>query len=221
MSESAAGLQQALKKLEKYCHKWQLTVNTNKTKILVFQGGCQPAQIAFYYKENILTEVKEFNFLGNIIDSKGKFKKSIQELSKKGLKALFSLRKYMSNFKHVPVDISCKLFDTLIRPVILYNSEVWFMDDYFSVFKSIQRSRANGTICDKLSLADKYAFEKIHLRFCRSILEVGKTASNFAVKAELGRLPLEAFIKTQVITFYSRINTQNINPFSKRCIYFK
>ena len=215
LSESAEGLQQALNKLEQYCHKWQLTVNTNKTKILIFQGGNQASQNTFLYKNNMLSEVKEFNFLGNIIDHKGKFKRSMQELSKKGLKALFSLRKYMSNFRHVPVNVSCKLFDTLIRPVILYNSEVWFMDEYHSVFKSMQRARSNGSDCDILSLADKYAFEKIHIRFCKCVLGIRKTASNFAAKAELGRLPMESFIKTQVNSFYARINSQNINPLVK------
>jgi hypothetical protein len=29
----------------------------------------------------------------------------------------------MSNFQHVPVDLSCKLFDSLIRPIILYKNE--------------------------------------------------------------------------------------------------
>jgi hypothetical protein len=73
-----------------------------------------------------LAEVKEYNFLGNIIDNKGRFKRSAQELSKKGLKAFFSLKKYLSEFLHVPVQLSCKLFDSLIRPIILYNSEIWW-----------------------------------------------------------------------------------------------
>jgi hypothetical protein len=64
-----------------------------------------------------LKEVKEYNYLGNTIDYKGNFKRCIQELAKKGLKkVLFSLRKLFSNFEHLPVNLSCKLFDTLIRP---------------------------------------------------------------------------------------------------------
>jgi hypothetical protein len=43
------------------------------------------------------------------------------------IKTFFSLKKYMSNFQHVPVDLSCKLFDSLIRSIILYNSEIWFI----------------------------------------------------------------------------------------------
>ena len=38
----------------------------------------------------------------------------------------------MSNFVNVPADLSCKLFDTLIRPILLYNSEVCVV--FLSVF---------------------------------------------------------------------------------------
>ena len=114
LSESQAGLQNSLNKLEKYCYKWQLTaVNINKAKIMIFQGS-NHSYSNFLYKNLSLAEVKEYNFLGNIIDNKGRFKRSAQELSKKGLKAFFWLKKYLSEFLHVPVELSCKLFDSLI-----------------------------------------------------------------------------------------------------------
>jgi hypothetical protein len=50
----------------------------------------------------------------------------------------------LSNFVNVPADLSCKLFDTLIRPILLYNSEVWFMKNYLSIYKSVNRSRSHG-----------------------------------------------------------------------------
>jgi hypothetical protein len=81
LSESQAGLQNSLNKLEKYCYKWQLTVNTNKTEIMIFQGS-NHSYSNFFNKNLSLAEVKEYNFLGNIIDNKGRFKRSAQELSK-------------------------------------------------------------------------------------------------------------------------------------------
>jgi hypothetical protein len=112
--ESQKGLQTFLNKLDNYCFKWQLTVNIKKkTKIMVFQRNNSPFS-EFFYKNQPLTVTHEYNFLGNIIDNKGNFKRSIQELSKKGLKVLFALKKYMSNFVNVPADVSCELFDTLI-----------------------------------------------------------------------------------------------------------
>lgn len=80
---------------------------------MIFQ--CQ----IFFIKKNQLTEVKGYRFLWNTIGNKGRFKRSTHEIFEKALKALLSLKKIcMSNFHHVPVDLSCKLFDSLIKPLI-------------------------------------------------------------------------------------------------------
>ena len=118
----------------------------------------------------------------------------------------------MSNFQHVPVDLSCKLFDSSNRPIILYNSEIWFMEEYFSVFKAKNRARIHETSCDILSLIDRFSMEKVHHKFCKSVLGIKKTSSNIPAKSELGRLPLDTFIKTQVILYFSRINCKERNP---------
>jgi hypothetical protein len=87
------------------------------------------------------------------------------------------------------------------------------MEEYFSVYKAKNRARIHGTSCDILSLIDRFSMEKVHHKFCKSVLEIKKTSSNIAATSELGRLPLDTFIKTQVILCFSRINCKEINPF--------
>jgi hypothetical protein len=70
LSNTSEGLQNSLNKLEKYCYDWQLTVNTKKTKVMIFQNTQSPSP-NLYYKNVLLTETKEYNFLGNVIDFKG------------------------------------------------------------------------------------------------------------------------------------------------------
>ena len=85
-SESQKRLQTALNKLDNYCFKWQLIVyikKKKKKKIMIFQRNNSPFS-EFFYKDQPLTVTHEYNFLGNIIDNKDNFKRSIQELSKKG-----------------------------------------------------------------------------------------------------------------------------------------
>jgi hypothetical protein len=53
----------------------------------------------------------------------------------------------------------------------------------------------------------------VHHKFFKSVLGIKKTSSNITAKSELGRLPLDTFIKTQVILYFSRINCKEINPF--------
>jgi hypothetical protein len=185
LSNTSEGLQNSLNKLEKYRYDWQLTVSTKK----IFQNT-QPPSPNFYYKTVLLTETKEYNFLGNVIDFKGSFKKATQELNKKGLKVLFSLKNRFMNFSSIPVNLSCKLFDILIRPILTYNSEIFFMDNYFSISRAISRSEQSGSVCDTLSLEDKFCYEKIHNKFCKYILDLKKIACNISAKSELGRFPI-------------------------------
>ena len=210
-SKTHTGLQNSLDKLEKYCYDWQLTVNVKKTKILTFQNKYSQTP-ALFYKNLPLDETKEYNFLGNIIDFRGNFKITVQELTKKGLKALFALKSRFSNFQSIPVNLSLKLFDMLIRPILLYNSEIWFMENYFNIIKSVKRAEQHDSVCDILSLEDKFSFEIVHNRYCKSVLGLKRTSCNIAAKLELGRFPLASFIKTQVMLYFCRLNTTGINP---------
>jgi hypothetical protein len=54
--------------------------------------------------------------------------------------------------------------------------------------------------------------KKIILNIVKSFWDLTKTASNIASNAELCRFPLCSFIKTQVMVYFSRLNTNNINP---------
>ena len=69
--------------------------------------------------------------------------------------------------------------------------------------------------CDKLSFVDIFSFEKLHHQFCKAVLGIKKTSCNISAKSELGRLPLDSFIKTQVMLYYSRIQSDGINPLVK------
>jgi hypothetical protein len=51
LSESQSSLQSALNKLENYCHKWQLTVNKNKTEVMIFHTG-NTFQLQFFFIKN-------------------------------------------------------------------------------------------------------------------------------------------------------------------------
>ena len=97
--------------------------------------------------------------------------------------------------------MSCKLFDSLIRPIILWNFVYGRL-----LLKAENRSKTHGSNCDiKLSFVDRFSFEKLHHKFCKAVLGIKNTSCNISAKSELGRLPLDSFIKTQFMLYYSRI----------------
>ena len=53
--------------------------------------------------------------------------------------------------------------------------------------------------CDKYEFFANHCFEKLYLRFCKSIWGVHKYSSNAAVRGEIGKYPSLIFILKQVL----------------------
>ena len=65
-------LQNALKIFEEYCARWKLTVNTNKTKIMIFRkGGRLPDNLQFNYNNSSIEIVNKFCYLGVVFTTGG------------------------------------------------------------------------------------------------------------------------------------------------------
>ena len=93
-ARSANGLQRILNKLESYCEKVGLTVNLDKTKVMIFNNsGKSLNNYSFKYGTNKLENAKSYRYLGLTLCPYGNFTLARQELKKASLKALFKLRK--------------------------------------------------------------------------------------------------------------------------------
>ena len=128
-SRSANGLQTLLNKLESYCEKTELTVNLDKTKVVIFNNcGKSLNNYSFKYGVHILNNVKSYKYLGMTLNPYGNFSLGREELKKVGLKALYKLRKEMGDNFRENIMLTIKLFDALISPILLYGSEIWGVD---------------------------------------------------------------------------------------------
>jgi hypothetical protein len=88
------------------------------------------------------------------------------------------------------------------------------MDDYLPIYRAVLRATKNNTnnLCDSLALQEKSVYEKVHTRYCKAILGLNKSACNISSMCELRRLPISSFIKTQVLIYFLRLNSENVNP---------
>ena len=63
-SETAEGLQNGLNRMYQYCQKLKLSVNTQKSKVMVFRkGGLLRRNTHFYYGEHELEINSKFTYL--------------------------------------------------------------------------------------------------------------------------------------------------------------
>jgi len=83
-------------------------------------------------------------------------------------KAIFATRRSCAPLGIRDPALQCKLFDTLVPPILSYAVEVW------SVKRSIDE-----------------AAEVLHKSFLKSLLGIWKSTANEIVLAELGRFPLQ------------------------------
>ena len=90
-----------------------------------------------------------------------------------------------------------KLFDACIKPIAMYNPEVW-------IFYILGVGR-NHIEKQYLSLIP----EKVHIKYLKYILGVNRAAVNSAVKAELGRFPLALFGLKATIGFWLHTQIDN------------
>ena len=68
LATSAEELQKAINDFAQYCSKNDLTINANKTKIMIFGRGRIP-EANFYINEDKIEIVKEFTYLGVVLSS--------------------------------------------------------------------------------------------------------------------------------------------------------
>ena len=145
-ANNSEDLQNGLDLLHDYCSKWKLTVNINKTKVMIFRkGGLLSRNLAFNYNGVPLEIISQFKYLGIVFTSSGSFSEAQNTLAGQAQKAIFKLNKYLYKFTYIPTKRKLDLFDKLLSPILNYSNFVWGF------------SQAN-------------VIERVHLQFCKKFL---------------------------------------------------
>ena len=77
LAETPKELQHALDAVYQYCNDWKLTVNTSKTKIIVFSKGRIRRAPAFTFGSNNIEVVSEYVYLGMLFSSNNSMKPAV------------------------------------------------------------------------------------------------------------------------------------------------
>ena len=187
-------MQSALNAFATYCADWDLTVNIKKTKIIVFSRGKIRNIPEFTFLNEKIEVVFEYKYLGIIFTYNGNFNKAKKYLFDQATRAMYALISKSRKLQNLPIDIQLHLFDSLVVPILLYGCEIWGFEN-------------NSMI------------EKLHLKYCKTILHVKKSTPSCMVYGELGRFPLDIRIKCRLITFWSRLVSSDL-CFRTSCILY-
>ena len=183
MSLSAQGLQNKLDKLNIYCKAWGLDINVKKTKVMIMTKSKLDVKLItekMKIGDKILEWVNSYKYLGIEIHADGDFNSTTKNLCVRGWKATFKIKSACKNIDVNP-ELKLRFFDSLVKPIISYSSEIWGLSN--NLFNS-------KTVDDFWKRVDDLPVEKFQLKFCKGLLGVGPKSSNAAVRGELGRYPI-------------------------------
>ena len=173
LAKNETDLQTSLDNLSKYCNKWKLSINTKKTKCMVFNRGNRLCKTNIYIDKGLIENVKSIKYLGFTINAKNcSLANTPIDLSIKARRAIFALNNKIK-LSMLPTRLALKNFDTQITPILLYGAEVW-------------GPYGNYTF----SNWDKSETEKMHTQFLKRILGCDIHTPNLMIRGELGRRPL-------------------------------
>ena len=101
-----------------------MKISPKKTKFMVFQKRARTNSDFHFLVDSQIIVVQEHTYLGTQMSSSGNFSVSREHLEEKALHTLFSLRRH-TNVSRLKAALACKMFDTMISPILTYNSEIW------------------------------------------------------------------------------------------------
>ena len=131
--------------------------------------------------ETLVSLVNEFKYLGIIFKPSG---------------TIFCIRKSLCS-ENMNVVLHMKLFDSCVKPILLYCSEIWAMP---------------LIVKDGINIETKYdSFHpnRIQIKFAKYILGVHKSANNIAVLGEFQLYPLSIHsLKSYINYWLYLVNTQ-------------
>ena len=194
LSESSAMLKRILREIKKYCDINGLTVNIDKTHIIVFsKGGYTYVNLKFYFGNEIIRVVNNYVYLGITSVSSALLECSTKNIVRKANIAVASTLKLITNTKLKIWKKIQLLYESLVSSVILYSSPVWSIN-YLNLL------------------------EKVQNQFFKVILLLPKCTPDYAVRLEIKRDRLAVNIFQLVLNWISKIISMNNSRYPKICL---
>ena len=127
LSTSCASLHNHINRVFNFCKTWGLKINSDKSNVTVFSKGGRKIKDSpkFVINETVVETVSHYKYLGVNISHTGTFIVTEKYLGLKASRALFSIKQGVFN-NNVKPYVIFRIFDSLVKPIALYGSEVWF-----------------------------------------------------------------------------------------------
>ena len=166
LSSTVTGLQKQIHELEIFCERSMLTVNLDKTKVVVFKkGGKLSSKEKWFYNGHLLEITSSYKYLGVYFTNQLSWSLHANYAATQALKVFYGILRQISKLGDLNMNSYFKIIDVKIKPILLYGSEIWGLNCFTKL-------------------------EMVHLFACKKFLGVKQNTPNIMIYGECGRFPL-------------------------------
>eukprot|EP00775_Hariotina_reticulata_P012453 gene12453-biopygen14342 len=126
VASSPAALQQLLDSLPGFCQQYAMEVNVRKTEVVEFRRPrTRPTDWQWTFAGHVLPVSQQFRYLGVVFHATKGMTAAVDVLRDAALRAMWGM---LSRAKALGIHclaVLCRLFHTLVVPIMTYCSEVW------------------------------------------------------------------------------------------------
>jgi hypothetical protein len=165
LANTPAGLQTQLNILNDWCRKWRLSLNRDKTSVIVFRPRNKELQNLSFKCGNVpIGIVAEYKYLGILLTEHLEWNKTVSALAASASRALGLVIAKAKSFGGFPHAALLAAYNGVVRPIIEYAAEIWGYREYNCV-------------------------NNIFWRACRNFLGVGRYTPKDGIIGDLGWTP--------------------------------
>jgi len=194
LADCPTQLQRKLDLLKEYCDEWGLTVNVQKTKILIFHHEHKAilSNIRFVYGEKPVEVVKTFTYLGVTFCTCGKFHEHVKAVKAKCAAATKTIISIIAKSRTTCWQSMMRLKDSMLLSITLYASEIWGLNEAKEV-------------------------DKIQNTFIRRLLHLPANSPGYLLRMETGILPVTYHILRRSLCWLNKVREHNDTRLTNIC----
>lgn len=123
--------------LEKYCKLWDLVVNLDKSKIMIFQrgGGIRRRDEVWSFEGNQIEFVRKYTYLGILLTPKLSMTEHLRQRLQTAKISINCTWKNFLRSKDIKHSDKFKVFNAVSRSILCYGAQVWGFMQYEDVEK--------------------------------------------------------------------------------------
>lgn len=194
MSSTPSGLQNQLTNLEKASKALGLSVNLNKSKIMIFRkGGHVAAHEKWFLDGEEIEIVNSYKYLGFTLTTKLSIASACEDFASRAKAKIVEIMKTMWALGCLDSTVFFQLFDAQVKPMLLYASELW-------------------------GYTRLAVIESPHLFACKRLLSVTNRTPNHMVYGDTGRYPLYIDSMIKCVRYWLKVGQMPLTRFPRQAL---